>query len=213
MLAQTIAQLRCGMRMDRRLSAYLDHELSDADAAKVSQHLMGCSRCQKKLEQISILQRALGQFEIPVSRGQWTSVVAQPSRSLQFDSRLRRLCAQRISVPLPLAAGLVLVLCAGLVFSFAREERNRSAVTQLSPPQVETKIVEVPVERVVVRTVYRDPTDQKTERRSGKNVSPVGPRSNLAQKHRNSSEWSTRTMGTFRPASSANIRVVKEPEQ
>jgi hypothetical protein len=72
-------------------------------------------------------------------------------------SLLQRLATASVSVPVPVAA--VLIILFGLSIVFATNSRRQSVVEPFSsPPSVVTKTVEVPViqERTVTRVVYRD---------------------------------------------------------
>jgi hypothetical protein len=196
---------RCGF--SRLLSPYLDKELSASDATAVAAHLRNCARCQDDLQQLSLSKTALMHFEIPVSRGQWTLEAA--ARSVKFTSSRKRIFQQKISIPIPIAAALLVALIAGSWFAFSSQQ-----TPAVLPGSQSVKLIEVPVERVITRTVYLKRTGNSRNFRPRRTL----PKSStldehLARQRSRTPELSSHGLGEFRPAASANLRVVKDPEQ
>jgi Putative zinc-finger len=207
MLRELIQRWPSPCKFSRLLSAYLDNELSTSDATDVATHLRDCAPCKNEWQQLSLSKRALVQFEIPVSRGQWTSEAA--ANSIKLTSLHKRIFQQRISIPIPLAAALLLALIAGSWFAFSSQQ-----TTTALPQSESVKVIEVPVERVITRTVYLTRTDKSRTfrpRRTLRSSSTLDE--HLARQRSTRPELSSQGLGTFRPAASANLRVVKDPDQ
>jgi hypothetical protein len=207
MLRELIQRWPSRCKFSRLLSAYLDNELSTSDATVVAEHLRECARCENAWQQLCLCKRALVQFEVPVSRGQWTS--APVPSSVKLTSSPKRLFQQRISIPIPVAAAVPLALIAGSWFAFSSQQ------TTTAVPQSESvKVVEVPVERVITRTVYLKSPDKSRNFRPRRTLrTPPTLDEHLARKRSTTPELSRQGLGAFRPASSANLRVVKDPDQ
>lgn len=52
---------------NRQLSAFYDHELSAEKAKRISEHLLGCSRCRERLSRFQSISRSLQALKSPVS--------------------------------------------------------------------------------------------------------------------------------------------------
>jgi Putative zinc-finger len=208
------AKLTCRWRYGQLLSAYLDREL-DAHRQKVmAGHLRDCAGCRVELEQMRFANRALVEFEIP--RGPLKGGLVFPPPTRKAVAPVRKLYARTIAVPLPLAAGVLIALVSATLFTISRNQRTPEPILIPSPSSAAVKVVEVPVERVVIRTVYSRRSDSQRVRRSRKgndfNLTPPDLKEDLAQ-NTDKVEWSDSTLKNFRPAASANLRVVKEHEK
>jgi Putative zinc-finger len=212
------AKLGCHWRYGRQLSAYLDSELNAHEDKIIAGHLHECARCRVSFEQLRFAKRALVEFEIPQTRRPLASAQVFQLPVSREDSLIKRFYSQRIAVPLPLAAGIVIVLIGAMLFAIGKSQQSsiRSAISVPPPLPPVIKVVDVPVERVVTRIVY--------SRRSGKRPRPIRKENGLPVTSRNlkddiaqnaggTVEWSDSTLKNFRPAASANLRVVKEHEK
>jgi hypothetical protein len=211
-------KLSCRWRYGCRLSAYLDHELSPSAAEATASHLCVCAFCQATLEQLLFANKALGEFQIPLMRSPLIggNVLRLPQpRHVSF---LKRLYSRKIAVPVPLAAVLVvgMSVVTGLALVWNQRASTQSANQVPSPPVV-IKRVEVPVDRLVTRTVYlRQPASRRVQISPAKNRAPsISTDSNksIAQNNRGAAEWSDNELKDFRPATNANFRVIKEHEK
>jgi hypothetical protein len=211
------AKLSCRWRYGSLLSAYLDNELTPLAKKAVAGHLQNCVRCRVEFEQMQFASRAMDELEIPVSRAQGSlgQVFQLPVRKV---SPFKKLYGRKVAVPLPVAAGVIVALIGATLFAITSNER--SAIQQTTsgtvPSFTAIKVVEVPVERVVTRVIY--------SKRSNKNVrgprqkhefvsSPPKSQRHIAQNAGQTAEWSDNTLKDFRPAASANLRLVKEQEK
>jgi anti-sigma factor RsiW len=211
-----LAKLGCRWRYGHMLSAYLDHELDARAEEVIAGHLRECARCRAEFEQLRFANTALAEFEIPPTRGPLSSELVFQLPVLKKVSRLRRLYSQKIAVPLPLAAGIAITLISASLFAISRNQRApiQSIASVPTPPPAVIKVVQVPVERVVTRTVYsRVSVSKRVRGIRKKNEFTLTPSGNIAQNAGRTVEWSDRTLKEFRPASSANLRVVKEHEK
>ncbi len=212
------AKLSCRWRYGRLLSAYLDHEV-DAQAEEViAGHLRECARCRVEFEQLLFANRALVEFEIPPMRNSQSGGQVFQLATLNETSPRKRLYTQKIEVPLPLAAGVVIALVGATLFAISRNQLTpiQSTVSVPIPPSAIVKVVEVPVERVVIRTVY---SKRSGSRRAGAprkekefTLTPPDSKGDIAH-NASKVEWSDSILKDFRPAASANLRVVKEHEK
>lgn len=213
-----VAKLGCRWRYDRQLSAYLDNELNAQSEKVIAGHLRECGRCRVSFEQLRYAKRALVEFEIPQTRRPLSGgqVFQLPvSKEVFF---LKRLYSQRIAVPVPLAAGVVIALIGATLFALGRNQRPiQSIVSVPAPSSAVIKVVDVPVERVVTRIVYSRRSRYKrvraTQKENGFTLTSPELKDDLAQNARGTVEWSDSTLRNFRPAASANLRVVKEHEK
>lgn len=210
-----LAKLGCRWRYSRLLSAYLDNEL-DADAAEpIANHLRECARCRVEFEQLRFANRALVEFEIPPMRNPLIGAQVFRLAASKEVAPWQRLFSQKIAVPLPLAACVVISLISATFFAVDRNQRTpiQSAVSVSKPPSEVIKVVEVPVDRVVTRTVYFRQSDPVRVRRAPKATEftfvPPDSKGDIAR----NTDWSDSTLKDFRPAASANLRVVKEHEK
>jgi hypothetical protein len=217
------AKLSCRWRYGRLLSAYVDDELNANAAEAIASHLSDCARCRIEFDQLRFANGALAEFEIPPMRSPLVGGQVFQLPALKEVSPLKRLYSQKIAVPLPLAAGVVIALISAIVFATARNQRApiQSTVSVPAPPSAVIKVVEVPVDRpidrVVTRTVYLRQSGSKRVRGAPKQneltFDSPDSKGNIAQNDATTAEWSDSTLKDFRPAASANLRVVKEHEK
>jgi hypothetical protein len=144
------------------------NELDQIERERLKEQLQGCPACLTTLEEYS---NTLAAFDTAAEVGApneayWSSFEATLERKIRSaeEKRLKkrpsfsRLFTARVTVPLPLAAGFAILLCAaiaGLTYSRGRERVLEVAVP--GPAQAaEIKYVEVPVvkEKIVTRTVF-----------------------------------------------------------
>jgi Putative zinc-finger len=211
------AKLGCHWRYGRLLSAYLDNELSAQEGGVINSHLLDCASCRVELEQLRFANRALVEFEIPPMRNSLMGgPVFQPR--IKQVSPLKRVYSRKIVMPLPLAAGVAIALIGATFFVISSSKRTpiQSTVSVPAPSSAVIKVVEVPVERVVIRTVYSRRSGARRVRgiRKENEVAPQ-PQSNadIARNGSRTIEWSDSTLKDFRPAASVNLRVVKGHEK
>lgn len=226
------ASLRCVSLHKRRLSAYLDGELDVSRRAGVEKHLGACARCRDEYEQLRFASRALSSFEVPEARRSFPQF--DPATLRRHDpspvSWLQKFYASKIAVPAPAFAVVTLAafIVAAMLLTGRIAARTQPSVasSQASAPTIETKIIEVPVEREVVRerivtriVHVREP--RREQSKPSENKLPLAAGS-LAGRTRNASRGesnSNRQMFVrasvegFRPATDANLRIVREPEQ
>jgi hypothetical protein len=210
------AKLSCRWRYSRLLSTYVDNELKAPAADDLSRHLHECSRCRAEFEQLRLARRALREFEIPPMRSPLIGGQVFHLQVLKEVSPLKRLFSQKIAVPLPLAAGLSIALLGAGLFSTARNQRTfiQSIESVPASPSVMIKVVEIPVERVITRTVYvRQPVARRGQNAPKENDFLPNFNGDIAQSDITTTQWSDGTLKDFRPAESANLRVVKEHDR
>jgi hypothetical protein len=205
----------CKLRYRRLLSQYLDGELSTAATLAVTAHLESCEGCRADWEQLQSTRQVLLKFEVPPSRGYFTGALGL-SQPLTSNFYLKRFWTLKVSIPVPLAAGLLCAALGALLAIFYVEESQHPAPTAISHT-VDTKIVEVPFERVVTRTVYvkprrarsdgsrlRQDVERNVPRVGSKTLATVPAGDGLTNSLPNDNH------SDFRPAASANLRVIKE---
>jgi len=214
-----LAKLGCRWRYGRLLSAYLDHEVDAQAEGVIAGHLRQCARCRVEFEQLRFANRALVEFEIPPMRGPLSVGQVFQLPALKEVSPKKRLYSQKIAVPLPLAAGFVIALIGATLFAIGDDQPTQIQSPGLvpSPSAAVIKVVEVPVERVVIRTVYSRRSVSSRVRGAQKEkeftLTPSDSKGDIARNGGKSLEWSDSTLKDFRPAASANLRVVKEHEK
>lgn len=117
---------------ERKLSAYMDGELSEADAAAIGEHLNRCPACREELSRLEFVSRALESLE-----------GAEPDA--YFASRLKRLATEgrhgnrpgRVLVPAAAAAAAALSLAAGVFLGQALVAETNGASPQANGELVE----------------------------------------------------------------------------
>jgi anti-sigma factor RsiW len=108
-------------RVERRLGAYLDGELSHSDVAEVKSHLSGCDACRQRLETLHRLQTVLGGLAAPaVPEGFALDVVARVRRDLRPSTFAKKPAfAMRPWPSLARAAALTAAVLLGLYLGIA----------------------------------------------------------------------------------------------
>jgi hypothetical protein len=141
---------------------------------------------------------------------------------------LQRCWAMKVALPAPVFAGLLAAIILAAWLSLGRNQGMQQSVpaqsTGLEQPQA--KVIEVPVERevlrerVVTRIVYaRQPRPfASARRRSEPEEVPastlVAERPPVVRSANASGvEFTRASLAGFRPARTADLRIVKEPEQ
>lgn len=222
-------KLPCVSAHRRDLSAYLDGELEPGPRAGMERHLAVCARCRATYAELRFASRALTHFVVPEAPPPaWRAVAPPPSRVARptFSGAWQRFCVLQLHIPAPAALAAVLAIIAFIVaMPRVRPASPLAAPTSTGVPVTQVKYVEVPFERevvrehVVTRVVYlRSPRPARPAVLTGKQMVPA---------------WLARRDGTnappvpspeqtpgvltslagFRPASDANLRVVKEQER
>jgi len=228
------AKRPCASAHHRQLSAYLDGEIDGDARACVEQHLAACSPCRAEYEQLRFASRALSHFIVPnVRQPVWQIEPAflQRQSAPPLALWLKRFCAMKIAVPAPVfVVGLLaaITLAALLLTRPLGQMQTLAASPLASVPIIETKIVEVPVERevmrerIVTRTVYvRQPRSSGNNRENPAAGEPrlsvnVAGRVNAAEREQSDGDrqiFVRASVEGFRPVTNANLRIVKEPEQ
>jgi anti-sigma factor RsiW len=223
------AKLPCISEHRRNLSAYLDGELDRSLRASLEDHLDMCQRCRASLEQLRFASRAMSHFVVPQARVPSRQFWEQHSqRTSHFGAALERFWTMKISVPAPIAAGAFAFIILFTVFALGQLRQSRSSAASLttSVQATQTKIVEVPVERevlrerIVTRTVYvREPRSSVATRTGSQANRPqrewlMAERTPLEGRATgNKVLFTPASLAGFRPATDANLRIVKEPEQ
>lgn len=212
-----LAKFFCLLRYRNRLSAFLDNELDVPSAKAIAEHLSACVHCRVEVEQLRFASRAL--VELELLRARRSPMRGQVFRltALKEVSLLKRFHSQKIGVPLPLAAGLSIVFVSVILLAIFRNPRpSTQSGAPLPAPSVVIKVVEVPVDRVVTRTVYlkqpRSSTVRGTREEDRFTTTNFEHQRNIAQNNP-LGQWSNSTLKEFRPAASANFRVIREPER
>jgi len=103
-------------------------------------------------------------------------------RNFHYQSWWRRCLTGSIRLPIPVAAAVLALLCATSYFALRKDTSYHVELKKIVPP---VRIVEVPVEKIVTRVVYKNAVEQKTRK------SPAPATANI-------------------PADLANFRPVKE---
>jgi predicted anti-sigma-YlaC factor YlaD len=126
-------------KIQARLSAYLDHELSSAVAETVAGHLRSCESCRLELARLERLAAALTADAIPdvppylaagiVLRGRQQISQRRPSAL----SRVIRWDAMPVYMRAAAAVVLVVGLSLGTILGLAVSRRDSVQVTSLTP--------------------------------------------------------------------------------
>jgi anti-sigma factor RsiW len=225
-----LAHLPCISEHRSNLSAYLDGELDQSARAGVEAHFTRCHSCWAKYNELRFASRAMSHFVVPEApRSTWQPAdVAGRTEVPAPIAALRRCWAIKVAVPAPAFAGLIAAIILAAWLSPGRTILMRESVpaqsTVVEPPQA--KVVEVPVvrevvrERVVTRIVYaRQPRASAPNRRPSVPEEP--PASNSIAVRRpvtrgasgTGTEFIRASLAGFRPARTADLRIVKEPEK
>jgi anti-sigma factor RsiW len=227
------AHLPCLSEHKRNLSAYLDGELERSARAGVEAHFAQCRRCWAEYNELRFASRALSHFVLPETpRPVWQQRVniAGQSRLDAATAALKRCWAMKVAIPAPVFAGFLLAaITSGAWLSLSRStEMDKGVAVQTTVAESpQPKVIEVPVvrevvrERVTTRIVYaRQPRPTASDR--NRFVPEELPASTLITEPRPAltrgmsragAEFSRVSLAGFRPAPTADLRIVKEPEQ
>ncbi len=224
-------QLPCLSAHRGHLAAYLDGELNAGARAGVESHLAACPRCRAEYEQLRFASRALSHFVVPDARPAGWQVGDPRAEQPQglSTATLRRFWALKLTFPAPVVAAVALaaIIFAGVLFVNRPVQTQTSAAPMsVEAPATQIKVIEVPVERevvrerVVTRTIYARPFRATPGRHvaAGESPSAIPPAQRAATALRRATnsdrEASARaSLIGFRPAADVNLRIVKEPEQ
>jgi anti-sigma factor RsiW len=170
--------------------AYLDNELEVSERRALEEHLSGCLPCQAEIEQLQFAKDAIEQLQPPVGAVQFVPQFVPISRfqpSTRKSSILQTIFAKRISLPVPVAVAFAAALLLPTVLVRTSQNPTPAVVK-------ETVTVEVPVKHVVKETVYIKAPVVRSRRLSAAQIA--------------SRKRSKDALDGFRPAETANLRVV-----
>jgi anti-sigma factor RsiW len=127
----------------KRISLYVDHSLSDAEAAKLFAHLSRCKECRTFLTVTLGVHAHIAEErleEVPQSLDRRVLAdVAAAARPTEADAWYAPVWFTRISIPLPAAASILFLIIVGsLLFSpiLAQPPQQQTEI----PPQLVAKI-------------------------------------------------------------------------
>jgi hypothetical protein len=223
------AHLPCTSEHKRNLSAYLDGELDVSARAGVEAHFARCHSCWAQYNELRFASRAMAHFVLPEApRSSWRPTKGRSQEAATL-SALKKCWAMKVALPAPVFAGLL----AAIIIPAAWLSTGRTNGMQQSVPAQSTvaatpqaKVIEVPVvrevlrERVVTRVVYaRQPRPFASDpRRSVEEELPAstfiaGRRPIVRSANGVGAEFLRTSLAGFRPARTADLRIVKEPQQ
>ena len=140
------------------------------------------------------LKNLLEQWRTPEIPGSLDrSILSAYRRNFHYQSWWRRYLTGSIRLPIPVAATVLVLLCATSYFAL-REDKSYPVITEPKIPQI--KVVEVPVEKIVTRVIYKKAVEQKTR----KNPAPATAKIPA-------------DLANFRPVNEIKIIVSSEGEQ
>jgi anti-sigma factor RsiW len=231
-LREWLAELPCPSGHERNLSAYMDGELDTRARASLERHLAACGRCRAKYEQLRFASRAVSHLSVPQVRPPAWQAAATSSRlsgQSKARARLESFWTMKLNVPAPLAAAAALALLFCLAGLLALGQLNSSPAvveplqTNALAPQIKFVAVPVERERIVTRTVYSTREGRSTGRAQPgsainreQRAALIAAGAEREQRPRSSSNGELLTstsLAGFRPATDANLRIVKEPEK
>jgi anti-sigma factor RsiW len=178
-----------------KVSAFVDHELLLTEGSAMENHLRSCSECQAQLEDVLHVRdrlRLLKTPDLPVPLTMRVELEPVQSKSI-----LSTVFTRRITLPVPVALLLAALLLLPALFLALRPQKN-------APASVVR--VEVPVERIVVQAETATSASRIQQKRVGKRRPWPADNSSVATRLGND------PLQGFRPADTANIRVVKDTE-
>jgi anti-sigma factor RsiW len=178
-----------------KVSVYIDHEMSLPEREVFEQHLKNCSICQAECEEIRFAKNMMQRLQLqggPVQVGVTSRIQSLTSTKPGFRGLLHR----TVSLPVPVAAVLAVLLLLPTLFVW-KSSKQLPAVTK------ETVEVQVPVERLVTQTVYVQSPAPKN---------PRGVKRQIVRRPNGAKPSRPPTIDSldgFRPADTANLRVIK----
>jgi len=202
---------KCRSECRNLLSQYLDGELDPDKNAAVQAHLLTCVVCRNDCEQLRLVKTAVLRLAVPKppENNQWFSNWSMPIQS-RPRSLITDLLHARIQVPIPIAGVGLIVLMAVRI-----QSGNGSAQREASGVNTITRIIEVPKEHIVTRTVYvGQPRKRKQLTPAKLRVEPIAEAPGISRMARgNPAPVIPSYLEGFRPPEDPNLRVVKEREQ
>ncbi len=120
---------------EEQISALIDHELRDEEAEMLFVHLSACPTCRRSLQSVMDLRSDLGEQVPPMAPKELDETILKRARSAHRTSIDRKaipfsLWTGRISIPVPVAAVILVFLIAGsLMVSSMTKQRT------LQPPE------------------------------------------------------------------------------
>lgn len=105
---------------EEQISALIDHELKDEETGMLFAHLSTCPRCRRSLQSVLDLRSDLGEQVPPMAPKELDERILKRTRLAHRTSKDRRavpshLWTGRVSMPVPVAAAIMVVLIAGSV--------------------------------------------------------------------------------------------------
>ena len=207
---------KCRSECRNLLSQYLDGELDADKNGAVQAHLLTCVVCRNDCEQLRLVKTAVLRLAVPKPPennqrfSNWSMPIQSRPRSLTTD-----LLHARIQVPIPIAGVGLIVLMAAILMVVRTQSGNGSAQREASGVNTITRIVEVPKEHIVTRTVYVGQPRKRHQLTPAKHrVEPIAEPPGISGIARgNSTPVIPSYLEGFRPPGDPNLRVVKEREQ
>jgi len=178
-----------------KVSAFVDHELLLTEGSAMESHLRSCSECQAELEDVLHVRDRLRLLKTPVPVPLTMRVELEP---VQSKSILSTVFTCRITLPVPVALLIAALLLLPALFLALRLKKDVPASVVR---------VEVPVERIVVQAETATSAPRIQQKRVGKRRPWPADNSSVATRLGND------PLQGFRPADTANIRVVKDTER
>jgi len=140
------------------------------------------------------LKNLLEQWRTPeISDSLDRRILTAYRRNFHYQSWRRRWLTGSIHLPIPVAAAGVALLCGTLYFALRKDPSYPVEIERIIP---QVKVVEVPVEKIVTRVVYKKAGEQKTRK------SPAPATANIPA-----------DLANFRPVNEIKIIVSSEGEQ
>jgi hypothetical protein len=209
----SLSKLTCRLRFGHLLSPYLDKELNNRVAKKVASHLSSCMHCREEMERLRFASTAVTELEILPTRNSMMWAPVFRLAVLTESSRPKRFYSKKVAVPLPLAACLVFGFVVAMVFAMNEKPQASIPPGVTAPPAVAIKVVEVPVDRIVTRTIYLQSASASTKKRRNDRFGNAGGTEEKIAQNESTWQWQSSALKDFRPAENANFRVVKEPDR
>ena len=114
---------------EEQISALIDHELKDKETGMLFAHLSTCQRCRRSLQSVLDLRSDLVEEISPMAPEELDERILKRTRFAHRASKDRRaipfrLWTGRISMPVPIAAVILVFLVAGsLMISFMTKQK------------------------------------------------------------------------------------------
>jgi anti-sigma factor RsiW len=134
--------MTCG-QYEEQVSALIDHELKDEEAQELFVHLSTCRMCRRSLQSVLDLRSGLGEEVSPMAPKELHEKVLNVmpiSKRFEADRKPARghVWTRRISIPLPIAATITIILIAGSI-AVTSLVRNTQTVYITAFPVVEVQ--------------------------------------------------------------------------